>query len=330
MAKKFYLAFLFLFALSNYSSAQVTIRTNLLFETGKHDLSSEHSSKLDSILKSIEGRPIEKIELSGHTDNEGNSSFNLNLSEKRTNSVKEYFVSNKIDPNLITSRFYGEKLPVGTDKRQNRRTEIVIVLKKEVSIDPCDPLKILGLKYNLDLDEDGVDDFTVHYNEAPSMIDRGGQPKRDPTKKQPIFAYLKSARKHVATWMDHSFVYVGSGGGFVGIKDLQPGNTIYTIKSNEKGTIYSKSSVSYTDRNADYAWSENSPHNTLITYNPETNRWESTGKTKTNIRYVGFMIVTKEGNYKVGYLKIEFDYCTGLIKILDKKLSDDSSILVVE
>lgn len=321
--------FLFLFS-SIGALAQDTLRTFLLYDSGKHELTKSHIQTIDSLIKIISTREITVLEVNGHTDIEGNTKFNLTLSEKRMNSVIQYFLTQPIKPVLIKTNYFGDLVPISTNKTFNRRTEIIIVLKKQEVPTVCDPKKIIGHQYNLDLDEDGIDDFTIYYDEAPMMMGRGGKNSGSLDKPRPIYAYIRDARPYANTWMNQSYILINNVSGLAGIKDLLPGQMIRSIRYDEKGVLHSRQTVTIPELRLDYAWCEESPGNTIISFNRETNQWEYSGKLKTNIRYVGFMIITADGNYKIGYLKLEFDSCTGIIRILEKKITSDQSILITE
>jgi outer membrane protein OmpA-like peptidoglycan-associated protein len=67
----------------------------------------------------------------GHTDSVGSDSKNLDLSQKRADSVREYLVSRGVKSGAISSIGKGESVPVADNKSpegraNNRRVEIVI------------------------------------------------------------------------------------------------------------------------------------------------------------------------------------------------------------
>jgi outer membrane protein OmpA-like peptidoglycan-associated protein len=71
------------------------------------------------------------IELAGHTDNIGNPSKNIKLSQERVNTVKEYLVSKGIDSSRITGKGYGGAKPIASNnseetRKLNRRVEFII------------------------------------------------------------------------------------------------------------------------------------------------------------------------------------------------------------
>lgn len=101
---------------------------NIFFETGRYDLADKSRTELDRLVKFLEVNPAVKIEVSGHTDNQGGTANNLELSKKRAQSVVEYLTKAGIGTTRIKSAGYGETRPVApntTDENRklNRRIE---------------------------------------------------------------------------------------------------------------------------------------------------------------------------------------------------------------
>jgi len=48
------------------------------------------------------------VELASHTDSRGSDSFNMDLSNRRANSVRTYLISKGINPNQLIAKGYGE------------------------------------------------------------------------------------------------------------------------------------------------------------------------------------------------------------------------------
>lgn len=66
--------------------------------------------------------------MSAHTDSRGSDDYNFKLSDNRARSVMEYILSKGIAPNRITSKGYGETIPVvPNDTDENRRVEFKIM-----------------------------------------------------------------------------------------------------------------------------------------------------------------------------------------------------------
>jgi outer membrane protein OmpA-like peptidoglycan-associated protein len=107
------------------------------FETAKSDIKPESYPVLDGAAKTIkmvfEGNPEVKIEVQGHTDSRGSDAYNLNLSNDRAGSVKQYLVLNhNINADRLVARGYGETKPVASNDSpegmaKNRRVEFVVM-----------------------------------------------------------------------------------------------------------------------------------------------------------------------------------------------------------
>ena len=103
----------------------------LLFDTDKDLIKDAFKKDLDRIIEAMKGRSL-KLSISGHTDNVGEDSYNLDLSERRAQAVRKYFIDNGVDAKLITAKGFGESQPVDTNdtdkgRANNRRVEIKFV-----------------------------------------------------------------------------------------------------------------------------------------------------------------------------------------------------------
>lgn len=98
------------------------------FDTGKATLKPDSLAKLDGVVEYMTHKRSARIEISGHTDNVGDSESNRRLSEKRAGACKEYLVSQGIEGRRIEAVGYGDKRPIAsneseTGRRKNRRIE---------------------------------------------------------------------------------------------------------------------------------------------------------------------------------------------------------------
>ena len=89
---------------------------NIFYEFGKWDLTPASETGLASLVKLLNDNPNITIELSAHTDMKGDSVFNVNLSEKRAQSVCNYLISQGIERERLTPVGYGKQKPVVADK----------------------------------------------------------------------------------------------------------------------------------------------------------------------------------------------------------------------
>ena len=106
---------------------------NLFFNSGKSDLLPSSIPELKRVAKIIQQENL-KVEISGHTDNVGDTKMNQKLSEDRANSVKTFLISEGVPKNLLTTIGLGESKPVESNntkhgKAKNRRVELRFVKK---------------------------------------------------------------------------------------------------------------------------------------------------------------------------------------------------------
>lgn len=110
-----------------------TIRLeNIYFETEKSVLLENSNEELNKLVNLLKQMPGLKIKILGHTDNQGNESFNKKLSEERAKAVKNYLVSKGIDESRLSSLGYGSEQPIESNetkqgREKNRRVEFLIL-----------------------------------------------------------------------------------------------------------------------------------------------------------------------------------------------------------
>jgi outer membrane protein OmpA-like peptidoglycan-associated protein len=104
---------------------------DVLFDTGKADLNPGASRNLDKLVQFLTEHGDRRVEIDGYTDSVGTDSFNVDLSQRRADTVKAVLVSRGIDSSRIVSRGYGKDFQVASNseaggRQLNRRVEIVI------------------------------------------------------------------------------------------------------------------------------------------------------------------------------------------------------------
>ncbi|MBN2571900.1 MAG: OmpA family protein [Ignavibacteriales bacterium] len=107
----------------------LTEEAGVNFQTGKADLLPSAFGPLDKIVETMNLMPGSKWRIEGHTDNVGSSSYNLGLSQRRAQSVVDYFILKGISRDRLVPVGMGEDYPIATNsttegKAQNRRVEI--------------------------------------------------------------------------------------------------------------------------------------------------------------------------------------------------------------
>jgi OmpA-OmpF porin, OOP family len=102
--------------------------TSVYFDTDKAILKPQSYGSLDSLAEFLLKNPDISIEISGHTDNDGEEAHNLELSQRRAKAVADYFISKGISAGRISYYGYGSSRPIADNstaagKAKNRRVE---------------------------------------------------------------------------------------------------------------------------------------------------------------------------------------------------------------
>lgn len=102
------------------------------FKTNKVILSPESYPVLDNTVELLAANTDLRVEIRGYADDSGSEEFNLALSEKRAESVKNYLVSKGISAERLTVIGFGKKYPVADNntisgRAKNRRVEFKII-----------------------------------------------------------------------------------------------------------------------------------------------------------------------------------------------------------
>jgi outer membrane protein OmpA-like peptidoglycan-associated protein len=106
--------------------------SNVMFEQSKSELVFQSLPDLDQIAAMMQKYPQMEILLEGHTDNQGDSKLNLQLSEDRVCEVQRYLYSKNIDPVRVLTKGWGSSKPRANNetedsRRRNRRVEFTIL-----------------------------------------------------------------------------------------------------------------------------------------------------------------------------------------------------------
>lgn len=101
------------------------------FQTAKWNITPKYSEELDKTIKKLKRDNSMSVDIAGYTDSKGSKESNMELSEKRANSIANYFESKGINKSRIKILFYGEANPLSSNnsnsgRAKNRRVEIKI------------------------------------------------------------------------------------------------------------------------------------------------------------------------------------------------------------
>ena len=103
---------------------------NVLFETNTSELQPESFAELDKLFRFLQNNSV-FIQIRGHTDNVGQSAFNMELSIRRAQAVYQYLIDKGIAADRLSYEGLGENEPIADNstadgRRQNRRTEFIV------------------------------------------------------------------------------------------------------------------------------------------------------------------------------------------------------------
>lgn len=120
------------FFLEPFEKGGSVILKNVFFDTDKFELKSASKTELNRLVAMLENNATMKIEVAGHTDNQGNPAANKTLSENRAKAVYQFLVNAGIEASRLSYKGYGAEAPIADNnteegRAQNRRTEFTIV-----------------------------------------------------------------------------------------------------------------------------------------------------------------------------------------------------------
>lgn len=107
---------------------------NIFFDVDKFDLKPESKAELEKLVAFLKSNAKLRIEISGHTDSDGNKKANQVLSQNRAKAVYDYCVGTGIPAARMIYKGYGDTKPkvpntTAENKAKNRRTEMKIIGK---------------------------------------------------------------------------------------------------------------------------------------------------------------------------------------------------------
>jgi outer membrane protein OmpA-like peptidoglycan-associated protein len=105
--------------------------SDVLFDTGSYTLKPGAREKLAKISGIVLAHPGLSLQIEGHTDSVGGDDFNQQLSERRSDSVRDFLAEQGVPASSITARGFGKSQPVATNdtaegRQRNRRVELVV------------------------------------------------------------------------------------------------------------------------------------------------------------------------------------------------------------
>jgi len=115
-------------------------RSKVHFKIGQSEIDPKDTDMLNRIVFYIKHDPrVFAVYLDGHSDNIGRRYDNRQTSKLRVESVERYFIKQGISPDMITTRFHGDRYPVADNRTakgraENRRVTIRLELREDMPI----------------------------------------------------------------------------------------------------------------------------------------------------------------------------------------------------
>jgi OOP family OmpA-OmpF porin len=102
------------------------------FDVGKADITPRSYPLLDEIAAALIARPALSIDVEGHTDNTGSRAYNMDLSQRRAQSVVDYLSEKGVSTSRLSAKGYGPDRPIAENttpqgRSKNRRVQFTKV-----------------------------------------------------------------------------------------------------------------------------------------------------------------------------------------------------------
>lgn len=109
----------------------VTMPAGITFDTDKDVIKPEFYGPLDRVAETLRKYPQSYIDVIGHTDSQGDASYNQGLSERRARAVQSYLAARGVNQARMVAYGQGETQPVASNdtpegRAANRRVELRI------------------------------------------------------------------------------------------------------------------------------------------------------------------------------------------------------------
>ena len=106
-------------------------RFRLFFVEASDELTEESTRTYGKVLAAVKGRPSPEVEVVGHTSSKGAAGYNIQLSQRRADAIRDQLIGDGIASEIITAIGRGENdpwiiVPKGEADTKNRRVEITV------------------------------------------------------------------------------------------------------------------------------------------------------------------------------------------------------------
>lgn len=105
--------------------------SDVLFDTGSYTLKPGAREKLAKVSGIVLAHPGLTLQIEGHTDSVGSEEFNQILSERRSDTVRDFLAEEGVPVSTMSAKGFGKSQPIASNdtpegRQRNRRVEIVV------------------------------------------------------------------------------------------------------------------------------------------------------------------------------------------------------------
>jgi outer membrane protein OmpA-like peptidoglycan-associated protein len=113
------------------TKTKIEIKQTIYFDFNKATIKPISFPLLNEVGQALKDNPTIHVRVEGHTDSRGGDAYNLNLSQRRAESVRAYLIGRGIDADRMEARGFGKTMPIADNRTevgrsQNRRVEFII------------------------------------------------------------------------------------------------------------------------------------------------------------------------------------------------------------
>ena len=112
---------------------RIEIKQQVQFDVAKSTIKAVSAKLLAEVASAVKSIPdLKKVVIEGHTDDVGDDDYNMNLSQERANSVRQWLIDKEhVDATKLEAVGYGETRPIASNqtkagRQQNRRSEFKV------------------------------------------------------------------------------------------------------------------------------------------------------------------------------------------------------------
>jgi len=110
----------------NEKTLVAVFKSDVFFDSGSAVVKPGGLMELDRVADVMKSYPNTHVRIEGHTDDVGSEDYNMDLSVRRAEAVRNILVKKGVSSERITTIGFGKSLPVSSDRAQNRRVNIIL------------------------------------------------------------------------------------------------------------------------------------------------------------------------------------------------------------